>query len=123
MKPTRTPGMRHLLELKLWEVSLVTFPMNQSALVTSVKSIDYARRVLSEAAAHPEDAATIAEVRSLLKEITQMLTPADECECGADDEEDCTCDEDAADELAAKSILSDLVMELKGRTTRTPLRW
>jgi hypothetical protein len=36
---------------------------------------------------------------------------------------DCVAREDLADELAAKSILADLVMELKGRTTtRTPLR-
>jgi Escherichia/Staphylococcus phage prohead protease len=117
-------GVRHLLELKLWEVSLVTFPMNQSALVTSVKSIDDARRVLSEAAAHPEDAETIAAVRSLLKDITQLLTPAGECECGADDAEDCTCEEDAEDEKQAAHILQELAFELKGHTaTRTPLRW
>lgn len=30
-------GVRHLKELKLWEVSLVTFPMNEQALVTGVK--------------------------------------------------------------------------------------
>lgn len=33
-------GVRNLLELKLWEVSCVTFPMNEEALLTSVKSID-----------------------------------------------------------------------------------
>jgi HK97 family phage prohead protease len=31
-------GRRHLQEIKLFEVSLVTFPMNPAALVTSVKS-------------------------------------------------------------------------------------
>jgi len=31
-------GVRHLKEIKLWEVSIVTFPMNQRATVTSVKA-------------------------------------------------------------------------------------
>lgn len=30
-------GVRHLLRLKLWEISTTPFPMNQNALVTSVK--------------------------------------------------------------------------------------
>jgi phage head maturation protease len=29
-----------LIELKLYEVSLVTFPMNEQALVTGVKTVD-----------------------------------------------------------------------------------
>jgi HK97 family phage prohead protease len=33
-------GVRHLQELKLWEVSVVTFPMLPAAQVTSVKSYD-----------------------------------------------------------------------------------
>jgi hypothetical protein len=42
--------IRHLLEIKLWEVSLVTFPANPLATVTDVKSLDYSRveRALSE---------------------------------------------------------------------------
>jgi HK97 family phage prohead protease len=31
--------VRHLTELKLWEISCVTFPMNESAQVTGVKSL------------------------------------------------------------------------------------
>jgi hypothetical protein len=64
-----------------------------------------------------------AAVRSLLKDVTQLLDPVDDCECGADDPEDCTCDEDAEDEMAAKSILRELAFELKGQAARTPLRW
>lgn len=30
-------GVRHLKEIKLWECSVVTFPMNEMALITSVK--------------------------------------------------------------------------------------
>jgi HK97 family phage prohead protease len=36
--------VRHLTELKLWEISCVTFPMNESAVVTGVKSITDADR-------------------------------------------------------------------------------
>lgn len=32
------PGIRILKEVKLWEYSLVTFPMNQEAMVTAAKS-------------------------------------------------------------------------------------
>jgi uncharacterized protein len=40
IRDTVSNGVRHLHELKLFEVSLVTFPMNESALVTAVKSDD-----------------------------------------------------------------------------------
>lgn len=33
------PGIRRLKELKLWEYSIVTFPMNTDALITAAKSI------------------------------------------------------------------------------------
>jgi len=32
-------GVRHLKEVRLWEGSIVTFPMNESAMVTSIKSL------------------------------------------------------------------------------------
>jgi uncharacterized protein len=40
VRDTVANGIRHLHELKLYEVSVVTFPMNESALVTAVKSDD-----------------------------------------------------------------------------------
>jgi uncharacterized protein len=40
IRDTVSNGVRHLHELKLFEVSLVVFPMNESALVTAVKSDD-----------------------------------------------------------------------------------
>jgi uncharacterized protein len=40
IRDTVSDGVRHLHELKLFEVSLVVFPMNESALVTAVKSDD-----------------------------------------------------------------------------------
>jgi uncharacterized protein len=34
-------GIRHLKELKLYEVSLTGFPMNEAAVVTAVKTVDH----------------------------------------------------------------------------------
>jgi HK97 family phage prohead protease len=36
-------GVRHLKELRLWEGSLVTFPMNENAAVTSIKAYQRSR--------------------------------------------------------------------------------
>lgn len=33
-------GVRHLKELRLWEGSIVTFPMNEAAMITSVKTVN-----------------------------------------------------------------------------------
>ena len=33
-------GIRYLTELKLWEGSVVTFPMNEAATITSIKQVD-----------------------------------------------------------------------------------
>jgi HK97 family phage prohead protease len=38
VKDSLQAGVRHLNEIKLYEGSIVTFPMNESALITSVKS-------------------------------------------------------------------------------------
>jgi phage head maturation protease len=37
-------GVRHISELRLWEVSLVTFGANRQALVTAVKGGDEIRQ-------------------------------------------------------------------------------
>ncbi len=45
------PRVRHLKELKLWEYSIVTFPMNTQAMVTAAKSmgaVDKAEFLLSQ---------------------------------------------------------------------------
>ena len=50
----KSPQIRRLKELKLYEYSIVTFPMNEDALVTSLKSlntpihIDNIKKILSE---------------------------------------------------------------------------
>jgi uncharacterized protein len=52
VKSVMDGGVRKLSELKLWEISLTTFPMNPEAIVTGVKSeadqIAQFQRVLAE---------------------------------------------------------------------------
>ncbi len=59
LKDTLEGTVRHLLEIRLWEGSLVTFPMNEQALITSVKArkeskedfdTEYAEALLVDAA-------------------------------------------------------------------------
>ena len=45
IKSTMDGGVRKLSELKLWEISLTSFPMNELAVVTSVKSGDEITRL------------------------------------------------------------------------------
>jgi hypothetical protein len=80
--------------------------MNEAAMVTSVKSIDEARRVLREAAANPDDKAAL---RSLLKEIHLLLDPEDE-----EDDEGLIEDNDDADKKEIALALRSMVLELKG---------
>ena len=77
--------------------------MNEAAMVTSVKSIDDARRVLREAAASPDDKAAL---RALLKEIRLLLDPEDD-----EDDEDLTED---AEEKEIALALRGMLLELKG---------
>jgi HK97 family phage prohead protease len=46
VRDTVTNGVRHLQELKLYEISVVCFPMNELATVTAVKSSEEADQVL-----------------------------------------------------------------------------
>jgi phage head maturation protease len=46
IQATYEGDVRHLTELRLWEISCVTFPMNESAQVSGVKAMsDDERRV------------------------------------------------------------------------------
>jgi uncharacterized protein len=44
VQATYDGDIRHLTEVRLWEVSIVTFPMNEMALVSGVKSLSDADR-------------------------------------------------------------------------------
>lgn len=45
LKDNNGDSIRHLKEIDLWEVSLVTFPANEAAVVTSVKSLESIRDI------------------------------------------------------------------------------
>jgi uncharacterized protein len=77
-------GGRLLQELKLWEVSLVTFPMNERAVVNSVKSLHDVERVLSSLST--EDLSkqeTLNQLRVIDSELKRLLLNH-----GADPEEE-----------------------------------
>jgi HK97 family phage prohead protease len=100
-------GVRTLQEVRLWEISLVAFPANQNALVTNVKSLDDALRIVRDAAVSP-DAITLAQLRSISKELVSILDPE------VDDEEDEDDEEDLAEQKEAALILKSLALDLKG---------
>jgi HK97 family phage prohead protease len=54
IKKDFTNGVRHLKEIALYEASVVLFPMNDAALITSVKSLDY-NRIQTELKSFRED--------------------------------------------------------------------
>jgi HK97 family phage prohead protease len=64
VKKARKAGVRRLQEIKLWEVSLVTFPMNDLAQVTAVKNKDGEEKV---------DFNTALDAAELWAKRTQML--------------------------------------------------
>ena len=65
-------SIRHLKEIDLWEVSLVTFPANEAAVVTSVKSLESIRDIeetLREAGfSRSEAKSLISRVKDLQRE-------------------------------------------------------
>lgn len=87
--------------------------MNESATTANVKRLDDGRQILTETA-KISDTDAIAQLRALLKDITQLM-PIDE------DEE--LEEEDAEDALAAKSILQNVAFELRDRNRTVRLGW
>jgi uncharacterized protein len=63
--------VRHLTELRLWEISVVTFPMNEQATVTGVKSLSDADRAKHlKAIDHHQ--------RQIASHVKAMLNPEDD---------------------------------------------
>jgi hypothetical protein len=72
IRSTGTPsGGRVLQEIKLWELSLVTFPMDQSATVFAVKSLDDVERVLRSVS--DPTGPVIAHLRSIQEQLKTIL--------------------------------------------------
>lgn len=76
-------NVRYLKEIKLWEVSLVTFPMNEMARVSSVKSEDDAFATLREftediKAGRRLSTETLARLQAAMNELSALLTTSEE---------------------------------------------
>jgi len=88
-------NVRHLKEINLWEVSVVTFPMNPKANVNSVKSAELA---------------VLEEIKDGIKALRKEL-------CGPDDSgENHSQDTNDTDELGTKDLqegLDDLITEIR----------
>lgn len=75
--PTQDGG-RILQELKLWEISIVTFAMNQNAVVDSVKSLRDVERLLHSLRAEDlEKAETVNQLQTIDSELKRLLIARD----------------------------------------------
>lgn len=75
-------GGRDLRELKLYEISAVNFPANESAVITGAKSLDDAPTFLHDLARELKagrtlSAASLARIRTALDELTALLADAE----------------------------------------------
>jgi hypothetical protein len=86
-------GVRYLKELRLWEGSLVTFPMNEAAVVTSVKSFqDVEDLIRSADRSDPLVQESLRCLNALLKNFQHKDVDC-ECPCAACGADDCqSCD-------------------------------
>lgn len=86
VKDTVENDVRYLKELRLWEGSLVTFPMNEQAMVTSIKSLSDVERVL-RSVTDLTDADVVRQLKSIDCELKRLLRKDSACECTC---EECT---------------------------------
>jgi uncharacterized protein len=121
-------GVRVLKQLRLWEGSLVTFPMNQGAVVQSVKTFADAENLYRTADLSDPDVQK--HIRSLNTLLKQLLRKDANCECPCDhcigdDCEDCNnalcfdpnCEGHTDEERQQAQQLSDLMqlaLQLRG---------
>lgn len=78
-RQNRKTGVRHLLRVDLWEISVVTFPMQPEARVTAVKAAPFAGQPPTEREFErwlTQDAGfTRSQARSLIRDGLKGLTP------------------------------------------------
>jgi HK97 family phage prohead protease len=73
IKAAATPdGGRMLNEVRLWEVSIVTFPMNEQATVTSIKSLSDVSRLLKSMPAEELDASALQSLTQIDHELKRL---------------------------------------------------
>jgi HK97 family phage prohead protease len=105
IQATYDGDVRHLTELKLWEISCVTFPMNESAVVTGVKSLTDADRAKHMKAIDSHRKTIDRSQRAIREHLKAMFD-------GLDDEDDTNLPDDPAlfegDEEMNKAFLVEL---------------
>jgi hypothetical protein len=86
---TKERYIRHVTEAKLWEVSVVTFPMLPAAQVTAVKSLpddhEIHAAICELKAGRKISAATRTKIESALKELQALLDDAGDDSTSEDD--------------------------------------
>jgi len=70
--------VRHLTELKLWEISIVTFPMNEMAVVSGIKSLSDADRAKHLKAINEHRKAIDRHQQGILMHLNAMLDNLDD---------------------------------------------
>lgn len=102
IQATYDGDVRHLTELKLWEISCVTFPMNGLATISSVKSITDADRARHMKAIDSHRKTIDRSQRAIREHLKAMFD-------GLDDEDDTNLPDDPAlfegDEEMGKAVL------------------
>jgi uncharacterized protein len=93
--------IRHLTELRLCEISCVTFPMNESAQVSGVKALSDDERAGHIKAINEHRKAIDREQRGVRMHLKSLLDLPD-------DEDDDPEDPDLIDEDATKSLLAEI---------------
>lgn len=96
-------GVRELKEVRLFEASLVTFPMNESAMVQSIKALSDDAKAEHLAAISTHQKAIAHHSRGIAQHMKAL--------CGVDDDEPAG---DTDDDGSGDEEMSMLIQELKG---------
>jgi uncharacterized protein len=107
IKANYVGDVRHLTELRLWEMSIVTFPMNEMALVSGVKSLSDADRAKHLKAIDEHRKAIDRHQRGIRESLKAMFDGLDDDDTDTDtDTDDLSLLEDDDDE--DKSLVIEL---------------
>jgi uncharacterized protein len=105
VQATYVGDVRHLTEVKLWEISCVTFPMNESAMVTGVKALSDDDRMKHLTAIREHSRSIDHHQRAIRHHLKSMLDD--------DDNDIVPVDDPIFDEGDGPEEMSMLVEELK----------
>jgi HK97 family phage prohead protease len=117
IQSTMDGDIRHLTELKLWEISCVTFPMNESAQVSGVKALSDDDRAKHLTAINEDRKAIDRHQRSMRMHLKSLLDLADDDDDDTDDEPLLEGEDDDNDDKAFLVELRKLAEQAQELTT------